>query len=104
MVTESIKWSSVAGNPEMRTYHVRLEMVEETVDCKRGTATESSVAELLLSLKGIEALRLAPYHAIVMKAPMFAWDEVHPKVVEVMESMRFVEQFQIREESTCQQT
>jgi hypothetical protein len=77
--------------PEVRAYHARLQLTSvarelvlhnDTVDAEGQEA--SPVALLLSALPGVAAVQLMSYTAVIQKAEAYGWDEVQPRVLEIL--------------------
>lgn len=76
------------GQPQIRVYHVRQLLT--TLQCEVGMKyepVENGVLESVLAIDGVEAVQLNPYSIAVVKARMFEWDEVEPKVKALLTSI-----------------
>lgn len=74
--------------PECRAYHTRSPLT--SLPCEMGAKNEeveNSLLESILSIHGVAACQLTPYVAAVVKATMFNWDEVEPKVKALLTSL-----------------
>lgn len=79
--------------PEMRVYNVRHELTEHAHEdgCRNGADKLGAFGKLLVSIPGIEVVRVQPYRFIISKAVMFDWSEIEPKVTELLENFKYVE-------------
>lgn len=73
--------------PDMRVYNVRHELTEAAAeDGVRGSSEMlGSFGKLVVGIRGVEVVRIQPYRFFVSKAVAFTWEEVEPKIVELVE-------------------
>jgi hypothetical protein len=83
--TESIILQ-VTEDPNLRIFNVRAELTEKKVEdgCIGDPSDLGAFGRLILGIRGIEVVRVQTYRIFVSKAVMFSWDEIQPKVVDVL--------------------
>ena len=80
----------VAGptsDPNCRVYHTRFEISTEGLQGSRGDPSKSTLSALgsmVLRMDGIIHVVEQNYMLMVMKAPLFSWDEVEPPIVNLL--------------------
>jgi hypothetical protein len=75
-------------NPNMRVYNTRYELSSSPEQGYRGASPElSEFGKLILAIDGVVSVTLGPYVLLVTKAPLFVWNEVEPKVVEILSEL-----------------
>lgn len=67
-------------------YNVRQQLTDQPHEdgIRNGSDEMGAFGKLLLSIPGIELVRVQPYRFIVSKAVMFDWSEIEPKVIELV--------------------
>jgi len=78
-------------NAQWRAYHTRIQLIDQPVEMvERGASCTLSshpipgFAELLLKIPGVASVTLRPYTADVQKAVAFEWNEIEPRILEVL--------------------
>lgn len=83
-------------NPDMRAWLSRRELCESSLEgySRRSRYPKhSALAELLFTIPGICQLYVTPYELTVYKSMAFSWDEIAPRVAEIIDG--------INAEQTC---
>jgi len=72
-------------NPDCRVYNTRYELCSAPERGCRGEPSElGEFGCLVLDFRGVVSVTLLPYMMIVIKAPLFHWEEVEPKILELL--------------------
>lgn len=78
----------VDGNPHARIYHTRMVLTEYIAQivtaCEGITEQLEGVAEYLMGIRGVIQIQVERHKFTVVKSPMFGWDEIEPKIVDLL--------------------
>ena len=68
-------------DPNTLVYHTKFEMTDVNQSAVRGNSFDlCEFGELVLSIRGVAKISVYPYLLAVTRAPMFNWDEIRPKI------------------------
>ena len=75
--------------------HTRFDTRAELTDarsggCRRNGLNQSGLSEVLFGIPGIRALHVEPYTLRIYKAECFTWDEIVPRVEEIIKGLEAV--------------
>jgi len=75
------------NDPNMKAYHTRHVIASVAESGRRGTAEiTSEFGSLLLNIDGVIQYHICPYVILITKANLFTWEEVEPKVNDLLVS------------------
>lgn len=78
--------------PDMRVYNVRHSLTELAHEdgCMGGENTLGAFGKLLVSIPGVEVVRVQRYRFFVSKAVMFEWSEIEQQIAELVENFKHI--------------
>lgn len=86
-----IKIKKMQPMPLMRVYFSRAILAKTTENVERGGKVKNPVLESALEIPGVERAQVTPYSLAIMRAPMFAWNEIEPRVMALLEALNIGE-------------
>jgi hypothetical protein len=102
------RWWAVehAGDPDVRIYHVKTRLMDanQAMGAFQGAQNMapdvlgvdlSPVILLLLEIRGVVAVDLRAHQFVVRKAPVYDWDEIEERILELLYGVKLAEQIEI---------
>jgi hypothetical protein len=72
-------------DPNVKAYHTRYEMSSGHEAGVRGSSDElGEFGLLMLEIRGVTQVHVMPYLLLITKGQMFEWDEISPKVEDIL--------------------
>ena len=82
------KVEPVPGSDHSMEYWSRVELSDSYDRGDRGTSSpRTAVGELIYAVPGVQAFFMNGYSLRVYRSPAFAWDEITPKIVEILDGL-----------------
>ena len=78
-------------NKNFRYYNVRVVLTDKAIehaDRNDYLGQSCGVIQILMEIDGISTIWVKPYEITIEKAEAFAWDEIEPEVLEVLEHLK----------------
>lgn len=76
------------NDPNTQVYHTRVQLSEEMESGIRGTDHNlGALGCLLLEVPGVVQVQVHCYLILVTKAPLYAFDEIRPKVEQILSTL-----------------
>jgi Scaffold protein Nfu/NifU N terminal len=82
-------------NKHMRIYHTRMVLTDSVAqlvsNCEGINEQTEGLAEYVLGIRGVTQVQIERHRFGVIKSPMYEWEEIHPKIAELLKWARVPE-------------
>jgi hypothetical protein len=73
-------------DPDTRVYHVKDRITDIRIAAAAGDSDVSDLAQIFLDIDGVSGVRIDPYLVLISKAPLYEWDEVEGRVLDILKT------------------